>query len=86
MACGAPVIVSSTTAAGEIAGDAALAVSPYEPAAIAAALDNVLQQPALRDQLIERGEQHRRQFTWERAAEQTLALYERVFAQRKRKG
>jgi glycosyltransferase involved in cell wall biosynthesis len=83
MACGAAVITAAPTTAGEIVGDAGLAVDPDEPGAITAAIDQVLLQPALRAHLIQRGQERLQQFTWTQAAQQTLAVYEQVLAGRR---
>ncbi|MBD0349330.1 MAG: glycosyltransferase family 4 protein [Thermoleophilia bacterium] len=79
MACGCPVVVSSAGALPEIAGDAALVVDPHDPAALADALRQVLLDPELRRELARRGRQRAAHFSWQRAAEQTIAVYERLY-------
>lgn len=76
MACGTPVVTSNTSSLPEIAGDAALAVSPTNPVALSGALLNAVADEALRAQMIERGLKQARRFTWEDAARQLLAVYE----------
>jgi glycosyltransferase involved in cell wall biosynthesis len=78
MALGTPVVVSDVAALREIAGDAALAFDPREPASLAAALNNVLDQERLSSRMSAAGKLRARQFDWARTAEQTLAIYERV--------
>lgn len=78
MACGLPVVCSNASSLPEIAGDAALLVNPRAPDEIAAAIARVLSDAALRDELRAKSLARAAQFTWERAAAQTLALYERV--------
>jgi glycosyltransferase involved in cell wall biosynthesis len=78
MACGAPVITSTTTALPEVAGDAALLVDPTNPEAVAEAMVRVLHDQTLRASLREKGFQRARQFTWEQAAQKTLAVYRAV--------
>ncbi|MEI6970454.1 MAG: glycosyltransferase family 1 protein [bacterium] len=75
MACGAPVIVATTTAAGEVAGNAALRVEPSQEAAIASGIDSLSRDSALRGVLIERGLARCREFTWEHTAAKTIAVY-----------
>lgn len=75
MACGVPVIGSNTTATAEVIGEGGIQVDPTDPAAIAAAMDHLLSNPAIRQPLIERGNRWHRRFTWQRAAEETVALY-----------
>lgn len=78
MACGAPVITSNTTALPEVAGDAALLVNPEDAEELADAVIRVLEEPALRDALRAKGFKRAKQFTWERAAQRTLAVYREV--------
>jgi glycosyltransferase involved in cell wall biosynthesis len=74
MACGAPVLTSTTSALPEVAGDAALLVPPGDTAAIAAGLARLFSDDELRMMLRERGFRHAAQFTWERCAAQTRAV------------
>lgn len=78
MACGAPVITSNTTALPEVAGDAAVLINPEDPVELGEAMSQVLQDSSLRTTLRSRGFERARQFTWERAAERTLAVYREV--------
>jgi glycosyltransferase involved in cell wall biosynthesis len=74
MACGAPVLASNTSALPEVAGDAALLVDPGDTAAIASGLARLAADAGLRADLRARGLAHAAQFTWDRCAEQTLAV------------
>lgn len=78
MACGAPVVTSDRGSLPEVVGEAGLLVDPNDPAAIAAALERVLGDPALAADLRTRGIERASTFSWERAARETLAVYERV--------
>lgn len=80
MACGLPVIASETTATGEVVGDAGLRVPPDDMDAIAAAIDVCLRDPERRRELQERGRARLADFSWRRAAEETVDLYRRVAA------
>jgi len=62
----------------EVAGDAAELFDPTDPAAIAAALSRLLGDPVRREELVVRGSERWKAFSWERAAEETLAVYERA--------
>jgi glycosyltransferase involved in cell wall biosynthesis len=75
---GVPVACSNVSAMPEVAGDAAELFDPTDPAAIAAALSRLLGDPARRDELVARGGERWRAFSWERAAGETLAVYERA--------
>jgi glycosyltransferase involved in cell wall biosynthesis len=78
MACGAPVITSATTSLPEVAGDAAVLIDPHSPEQLAEALVHVLTDRALRETLRAKGFERAKQFTWERAARSTLAVYREV--------
>jgi len=75
MACGTPVACSSTSSLAEVAGDAALLFDPTDVADIADALTHLLHEPGLRADLRERGLRRAAQFSWERTARDTLAVY-----------
>ena len=74
-ACETPVITSKLSSMPEVAGDAALLVDPYNVAALSAALRRVLAEPALQAELVARGAQQVKQFTWERTARYLRAIY-----------
>lgn len=80
MACGTPVVTSNTSSLPEVAGDAALLVDPTDVAAITEAMERVLSDPVLAADLRARGLARASQFSWERTARETLAVYERVLA------
>jgi len=80
MAAGAAVLTSSGTATAEVAGDAAALVDPTDPASIARTLGELLDDPDRRNELRRRGLERSRSFTWERAAEATLAVYREALA------
>lgn len=76
MACGAPVIVSEIPALREIAGSAALYFDPLDENALAEVLRQVLADETLAAELRCRGRVRAEQFSWERAAHETLAIYQ----------
>jgi len=78
MACGVPVVAGASGSIPEVAGDAALLVSPYQVEAIAEALHRVLIEAELRAELRARGLARSRAFSWERAAIQTREVYQQV--------
>jgi len=80
MACGTPVITSQGSSLGEVAGEAAVLVDPLDEASIAEAMTKVLSNPELRRRLSEAGLRRSRQFSFAKAAQQTLAVYERVMS------
>ncbi len=81
MACGAAILTSRDTAMAEICGDAARLVDPYSVDDIAAGLEELLDDAELRDCLGLRAQQQARQYSWERAAAETIAVYRHVLGQ-----
>jgi glycosyltransferase involved in cell wall biosynthesis len=75
MACGTPVVCSNASCLPEVAGDAALLVEPHDVDGLAAALERVLSDEALRRVMIERGLAQVARFSWAKAARETLAVY-----------
>ena len=82
MAAGTPVITSNVSSLPEVVGDAALLIDPTNAGAIADAMARVLSDPALRAQLIARGHERVKMFSWERSVARTRAVYEEVLASR----
>lgn len=78
LACGAPVICSNTASLPEVVGDAALLVDPRDVNEIANAIERVISNRALRDELRAKGFAQAAKFSWERAARETLAVYAAV--------
>jgi glycosyltransferase involved in cell wall biosynthesis len=63
------VITSNVTSLPEVAGDAALLVSPHSVEAIVKAMQQIYYDKTLRNKLIEAGRQQRQHFSWERSAD-----------------
>ena len=76
MACGCPVITSTTGYAPEVAGDAAILVDPHQPAQIADAMRTVLKDDARRSQMVQAGLRWVQEFSWKKCAAETIALFE----------
>jgi glycosyltransferase involved in cell wall biosynthesis len=78
MACGAPVLTSSSTALAEVAGDAAVLVDPQDARALGEAMVRLLEDEPLRAVLKVKGFDRAKQFSWEQAAAKTVALYKEL--------
>jgi glycosyltransferase involved in cell wall biosynthesis len=78
MACGTPVLTSNVASLPEVVGDAALLTSAEDVPALAAALERIWTDDALRADLRARGLARAREFSWERSARLTLDVYDRV--------
>jgi glycosyltransferase involved in cell wall biosynthesis len=78
MQCRVPVVASSATSIPEVVGNGALLFDPYNVEDIADKLDQVLNQKADLDRLLQAGLKQAGQFSWEASARKTIALLESV--------
>lgn len=78
MACGAPVVCSDTGSLMEVVGDCALTFPAAEEAALVALLHRLADDAMLRQALSRAGLLHAQQFSWQRTAQETFALYRSV--------
>jgi glycosyltransferase involved in cell wall biosynthesis len=76
MACGTPVIAARTSSLPEVVGEAGLLVDPLDVGALGAAMERLLSDAVLGEQLRSRGLERARAFTWERCARETMAVLE----------
>jgi glycosyltransferase involved in cell wall biosynthesis len=81
MACGAPVVCSNASSLPEVGGDAARYFSPTEVATLADTILAVWRDERLREKMRQDGLARAAQFSWERAADETLAVYKQVIHQ-----
>jgi glycosyltransferase involved in cell wall biosynthesis len=75
---GAPVVSSNATCLPEVNGDAAHYFDPLDTQAIADAINEVLTDKDLRESLIAKGHEQVKKYSWQRTAEQTLEIYQRI--------
>jgi len=80
MACGTPVACSNVSSMPEVVGDAAVTFDPRDGAAMTEALRRIVRDADLRAELRTRGVQRAAQFSWARAARETVALYRELLA------
>jgi len=78
MKCGTPVVCARTTALPEIGGDAALYFEPGDWEQLARRMSDVVLPGEARRGAIEAGYRRVSQFSWERSARETLALFEEI--------
>ncbi len=78
MKCGAPVVVGNRTSLPEVVGDAAITIDPFNEHEISSAIEQVVNDAALRDKLRVKGFQRAQQFDWNETARRTLSVYEEV--------
>jgi glycosyltransferase involved in cell wall biosynthesis len=80
LGCGIPTLISDRSALPEVAGEAALKMDPDQAGSMAEAMYRALTDSALRAALRRRGFEQTRKFSWEEAAKETLAVYNRVLS------
>ena len=78
MASGVPVVTSNVSSLPEVVGQTGLMVDPYDVEALAAGLDKALRDEHWRAFAMEAGQKRAQQFTWRRAAEQLLEVYDKA--------
>jgi glycosyltransferase involved in cell wall biosynthesis len=78
MSAGVPPVVLDTAVAREVYGDAAVFVPPDDPKATAAALERFLTDPDAAGPLLARAPAVLARYSWDRAADRTLARIEGI--------
>jgi glycosyltransferase involved in cell wall biosynthesis len=78
MSVGTPVITSNVSSLPEVVGNAALTVSPQDVTELANAILRLASDPALQAELRSRGLIQAQQFSWQRAASETIRVLRHV--------
>lgn len=81
MACGVPVITSTTSSMPEIAGDAAAMVNPLNYKEIVEAMERILEDETYRSELCKKGVERAKKFSWKAMAENYLLLYQKLYSE-----
>lgn len=76
--CGCPLIVSNSSPLSEIAGNAACYIEPTNALSIVRGVESVLTEPDYRAELIRKGYERLKLFSWERTARETKKVYENI--------
>jgi len=76
--CDTPVITSNVTSMPEVAGDAALLINPFSVNSIAEAMLEIATDENLRQNLVSKGRQQRRKFSWDQTADRLWKTFEKV--------
>ena len=82
MACGTPVCASNTSCMPEILGSAALYFNPQKPEDMAAKIKEALENQNLRHSLIARGFKQVKNYSFQKTAEETLNIYQKILTNR----
>lgn len=78
MACGCPVISSNSGALPEVVGDAGILFDPYDQDQLVNILTEVLNDKTILQKLSKLGQVWAKNFSWEKVAQETVAVYEKV--------
>ncbi len=78
MACGCPVVTSNITSLPEVVGEAGIMVNPYDTSSLVQAMKRILTDDKLRDNMVRKGLEQSEKFSWEKTAELTLQVYNKV--------
>ena len=79
MQCGTPVLCSNTASLPEVGGDAAIYASPTDDAQFQQQIVALLNSPELRREMVEKGFEQAKKFSWEQSAQETLAVYRQAY-------
>jgi glycosyltransferase involved in cell wall biosynthesis len=82
MALGAPVVASDAASLPEAGGDAAVYFHAGDAQMLAAELERVMTDPRFAAELRDKGRKRAAEMSWDRCAEQTLAIFERIAGRR----
>jgi len=78
MSCGTPVITSNVASLPEVAGDAALLIDPYDSEKIAQAMNKIITDEDLCNELTRKGFKQIKKFSWQRCAREVLNILEKT--------
>ncbi len=83
MACGVPVITSNTSSMSEVAGEAAHLIDPYKTEEISNGIIKIISNANYRNELIQKGLKHYKQYSWLTMAKQVLETYKQLYQEEK---
>jgi glycosyltransferase involved in cell wall biosynthesis len=75
---GVPVLTSNTSSLPEIAGDGALFVNPFDIEEISKGMEKIVFDENLRKDLIQKGYENIKRFSWRKSAEELLEIFKEV--------
>ncbi len=79
-ASGTPVVTSNTSSMPEVGGGAAIYADPFNKDDLKRKVNSILNDSKLKKELIQKGLERAKQFTWEKTSEKTIALYKKVLS------
>jgi len=76
--CGVPVICSNNSSLPEVAGEATIMIDPHKPDEIAESIKSILSNQELRENLVKKGLENSKKFSWKKTAQKTFTLFEKI--------
>ncbi len=77
MSCGIPAVCSNRSSLPEIGGNAVITFDPESPESIKNAMQSVLTDPVLKNNLISKGYSRKEEFSWQKHVDNIIGAYER---------
>ncbi len=78
MSCGTPVIISNIPSLSEVGGDAVMSFSPSDHEELAYIIEKVLSSKSLQEEMIRKGLQKSKEYSWQRVTAETIQTYTRA--------
>jgi len=78
MAYGVPIICSNVSSLPEVVAEAAILINPFKPEEITSALEIILSNETVRNNLINLGYRREKEFTWEKTAQAYLDIFKKI--------
>lgn len=78
LSCGCPSVASNTSSLPEVAGEAAVFIDPTSVNDIANAIERVIGNKKLQEELTKKGLEQAKKFSWKKTASGTIKVYEKV--------
>lgn len=80
-ACNCPAVISNTSSLPEVGGDAALYFDPTDSDSILESVTKVIYNESLRQDLILKGKEQLKKFSWDKTAQETIKLYSETLSE-----
>ncbi len=77
-ACDCPAVISNTSSLPEVAGDAGMYFDPEDTSSIFESIEKVIHGPEIRKEMINKGRDRLKNFSWDKCARETVSVYEGV--------
>lgn len=78
MACGTPVVTSRVYSLPEITGDAAILCDPHNIKCFSNAIESLLKDESLKNEMVSKGLRNVKRFSWEKCARETIKVYKKI--------